>query len=171
MRFPVLRTRLAVSSQFGSMTRHFNALSVSRDASVSLSLGAFSPSLIPIQTRRSLHLTLPIHTSLTPLKPRNSVRHAREAWIRSEAASRWIPTGSGNLKRQRSNLGHSTWAKTQPRKRRLKQTVYATRSQLRKLKKILPHGYFGGKVGGIKRRGKVVPLKPMPGKEDKFLHY
>jgi ribosomal protein L35 len=73
---------------------------------------------------------------------RKPKRFQATAEVRFEASTRWLPTARGNLKRLRSNKGHKMTKKTNRRKMRLSRPVYATRSQLNKLKKIFPHGYL-----------------------------
>lgn len=79
---------------------------------------------------------------------------------RYQAALRWLPTGSGNLKRKHSYTGHKSWSKTRSRRARLRRTAYATRAQLRKLKKIFPARYFSGKPN--KRGTFEIPVSKLP---------
>jgi ribosomal protein L35 len=80
--------------------------------------------------------------SSMPRQNKKSRRGPMVERIRKEAAMRWLPAAKGNLKRQRSGWGHGLSTKTRRQRSRMRKTVYATRSQLRKLKKILPHGYM-----------------------------
>lgn len=79
--------------------------------------------------------------SSMPRQNKKSRRGPMVERIRKEAATRWLPTAKGNLKRQRCGWGHNRSLKSRRQRSRMNKTVYATRSQLRKLKKILPHGY------------------------------
>jgi hypothetical protein len=78
-------------------------------------------------------------------KPR--VAKPQNLWIAkkmaAEAAERWLPSHNGNLKRMRSGNKNKMAAKSSRRQSRLNRPVFATRTQLRKLKKILPHGFVG----------------------------
>jgi ribosomal protein L35 len=75
---------------------------------------------------------------------------------RDEATTRWLPAAKGNLKRQRAGAGHKMTPKSRRQKSRTHKDVYATRSQLRKLKKIMPVWY------SMKRRnGSYIPPEPI----------
>jgi len=56
------------------------------------------------------------------------------------AAKRVKVTGTGKLKRMRSNKSHILTKKTTKRKRRLRQSTLVSKADAKKLKKILPYG-------------------------------
>ena len=56
------------------------------------------------------------------------------------AAKRVKVTGTGKLKRMRSNKSHILTKKTTKRKRRLRQSTLVSKADEKKLKKILPYG-------------------------------
>ena len=56
------------------------------------------------------------------------------------AAKRVKKTGTGKLKRMRSNKSHILTKKTTKRKRRLRQPDLVAKSDEKKLNKILPYG-------------------------------
>ena len=72
-----------------------------------------------------------------PFLARNK-RDEQVANVRQSAAERWVLAARGNLKRQRSGIGHRAHSKSSRQRARLRQPAFATRTQLRKLKKILP---------------------------------
>ena len=56
------------------------------------------------------------------------------------AAKRVKVTGTGKLKRMRSNKSHILTKKTTKRKRRLRQSSLVSKADEKKLNKILPYG-------------------------------
>ena len=56
------------------------------------------------------------------------------------AAKRVKKTGTGKLKRMRSNKSHILTKKTTKRKRRLRQSDLFSKADAKKLNKILPYG-------------------------------
>ena len=56
------------------------------------------------------------------------------------AAKRVKKTGTGKLKRMRSNKSHILTKKTTKRKRRLRQSDLVSKADAKKLNKILPYG-------------------------------
>lgn len=56
------------------------------------------------------------------------------------AAKRVKKTGTGKLKRMRSNKSHILTKKTTKRKRRLRQPDLVSKADAKKLNKILPYG-------------------------------
>lgn len=56
------------------------------------------------------------------------------------AAKRVKKTGTGKLKRMRSNKSHILTKKTTKRKRRLRQATLVSKADEKKLNKILPYG-------------------------------
>ncbi|MEX0837368.1 MAG: 50S ribosomal protein L35 [Gemmatimonadota bacterium] len=56
------------------------------------------------------------------------------------AAKRVKKTGSGKFKRMRANKSHILTKKTRKRKRRLRKPDMVSKSDAKKLKKILPYG-------------------------------
>ncbi len=56
------------------------------------------------------------------------------------AAKRVKKTGTGKLKRMRSNKSHILTKKTTKRKRRLRQSTLVSKADAKKLNKILPYG-------------------------------
>jgi large subunit ribosomal protein L35 len=56
------------------------------------------------------------------------------------AAKRVKKTGTGKLKRMRSNKSHILTKKTTKRKRRLRQSSLVSKADEKKLNKILPYG-------------------------------
>jgi len=56
------------------------------------------------------------------------------------AAKRVKKTGTGKLKRMRSNKSHILTKKTTKRKRRLRQSTLVSKADEKKLNKILPYG-------------------------------
>ena len=91
------------------------------------------------------------------IKPHLRAKQSAEA--RQEAVERWLPADKGNLKRLRSGAGHKMTPKSRRQQARTSKPVYATRSQLRKLKKIMPdHFDFKRRTNAFVpyRKGKVV---------------
>ena len=97
--------------------------------------------------RRHFHVSVPqLAKKSEPIKRKPK---RLEAYLNVQQAimERWLPAARGNLKRQRSGLGSKMWSKHHGRKQKLRSAVYATRSQLRKLKKIIPASYVTKKMG------------------------
>ena len=74
-------------------------------------------------------------------RDRKPIRALQSEVIRNEAGTRWLPCAKGNLKRQRSGDSKFQTSKSQRQQSRTARPAYATRSQLRKLKKILPQSF------------------------------
>jgi hypothetical protein len=64
-------------------------------------------------------------------------RLTRAEEVKQDVKDRWLPAARGNLKRMRSNFRLKRSGKTSRQESRLRKPVYATRTQLRKLKKIV----------------------------------
>lgn len=64
---------------------------------------------------------------------RNPKRLEKAMDVKNEAMARWLPAARGNLKRQRVEMRSQSRRQVQ----RSKRVVYATRTQLNKLKKIM----------------------------------
>ena len=58
---------------------------------------------------------------------------------RKAAAKRFSATGTGKIKRMKANKGHLTAKKNRKRKRGLRKATYADQTNVKAIKRMLPH--------------------------------